>query len=63
MAKIKNETLYKLQTEDILSVAEDMGIDKTKITPEVIQSVVKGWESGLEWYEVTKIALENALEI
>ncbi len=57
-----NKILYQLQTDDILAVAKDMGIDEKLITKEVIESVVKGWESGLEWYEVTRIALGNALE-
>ena len=60
---MKNKILYRLQTADIIDVAKDMGISEEKLTPEVISSVVKGWESGLEWYEVTKIALENALNV
>ena len=60
--KIHNMVLYRLQTDDIYAVAEDMGISPDKITQKVIASIVKGWENGLEWYEVTKIALQNALE-
>lgn len=59
----RNDVLYSLCLEDIYTVAEDEGIDKDKITPEVISLIQKGWESGLAWYEVTQIALGEALRI
>lgn len=57
-----NDTIFILTKEDVLICAEQLGIPKEKITDDVLCSVKKGVEFGLEyWSDVMKVAIEEAL--
>ena len=59
----KDEVVFILTKEDVLSCARELDIDEEAITDDVLRKVRKGVEFGFEfWSEVVKEALTEALK-
>jgi len=59
----KDEVVFLLTREDVLTCAKEMGIPKKAITDDVFYKVRKGVESAWEgWPEVVKAAISFALK-
>ena len=59
----KDEVVFLLTMEDVLTCAKEMGIPKKAITEDVFYKVRKGVESAWEgWPEVVKSAINFALK-
>jgi hypothetical protein len=57
------DTIFILTREDVLLCAREMNLSEDLITDEVLASIKKGVEWGLEcWSDVVKVAINEALE-
>jgi cytidylate kinase len=60
--KQRYEELYCITEEDVFNVAEDMAIQKEKITPEVMRKVRQALDEGLDgWAYIVEGALSEVL--
>lgn len=58
----EDDTIFVLSREDVYLMAEQMGLSRDLITPDVMEKVKDGVEWGLEyWSEVMRIAIQEAL--
>lgn len=63
MCRTGEETIFVLTREDVIAVAQEMGIPEEVITDDVLHQVRKGVEFGLEcWHDVVKTAIDIALK-
>ena len=63
MSEFGEDAIFVLTRDDVIGCAQEMGIPQEAITDDVLETVKKGVEFGLEsWSEVMMTAINIALK-